>query len=298
MVLVALSVSVQTSPALADKYLAVTPSGTNEMLFPDPPQTVIGELASKCIDVRWTVTSSTSNGLVCEVPLNMGQSILGQLLLGNSYSTPPREFIRFNVAEVNGISRVQGSGWMELQMAFGQIKRTDFSGATFANNLMTFLGAAGGKYPVGTTFPNHAILGVNGENVQQGKLVSFRITEILPNSPASKAGLQVGDIVTRIAGKQFKNTGDYLDATAKAAEKPTYEVEFVRGGNTSKVSVERAFRPTWTETVVPAVAQAAPTPPSAPASVADELQKLLNLKEAGALTDAEFEAEKKKLLGN
>lgn len=289
----------QATPARADKYFAVTPSGTTEMVFPGKPEMVVGALSSKCIDVRWTVISSTSTELVCEAPLNMGQSIIGQMLMGNSYSTPPRRFYRFNVAELNGVSRVQASGWMELQMAFGQTKRTDFSGPPFHNGMMNFMGAAGGSYPVGTTFPNHAAMGVQVEQLQQGKFLTFRITAVETGSPAAKAGIQVGDVVTRIAGKPFKNTDDYLDATARAAAKSPYEVEFIRGGKTMKLSLERSFRPTWTKAVL---AEATPTPapasPPAPPSIADELEKLAKLKESGVLSESEFEAQKTKLLNH
>jgi hypothetical protein len=133
-------------PALADEFMAVTPTGAAEMLFPNHATEVVGRLSNKCIDARWTVISSTPTDLVCEAPMNMGQSVLGQMLLGNSYSTPPRRFFRFNVAETNGVSRVQASGWMELQMAFGQIKRTDFSGPEFQNSIFSFMSAAGGTF--------------------------------------------------------------------------------------------------------------------------------------------------------
>lgn len=123
-IFIALWLACITSPALADKFFAVTPSGSAEMLFAENPPTVVGKLSSKCIDSHWTVVTSSSNELGCEAPLNMGQSVLGQMLMGNSYSTPPRRFFRFNVIEVNGISRAQASGWIELQMAFGQVKRT------------------------------------------------------------------------------------------------------------------------------------------------------------------------------
>ncbi|KQN19629.1 serine protease [Sphingomonas sp. Leaf33] len=283
------------SPALADEFLAVTPSGMAEMAFGEKPATTIGKLSSKCIDARWTVTSSTQTELVCEAPMNFGQSLLGQMLMGNSYSTPPRRFFRFNVAEVNGVSRVQASGWMELQMAFGQMKRTDFSGPEFQNSVMSFMAAAGGAYPVGTTFPNHAALGVQADNVQQGKLVSFRLTAVEPDSAASKAGLQVGDLVTHIAGKQFKNTDDYLDATAKAAKTENYEVQVTRAGKSMKVLVPRAFRAPITQGVA-AVSEPVTPVPAGGMSIADELAKLAKLKEQGLLTDAEFDAQKKKLL--
>lgn len=286
------------SPALADKILAVTPSGAAEMLFPENALAVTGKLSSKCIDVKWTVTSSSSTEVVCEAPMNMGQAIMGQLLLGNSYSTPPRRFFRFNVAEINGISRVQASGWMELQMAFGQTKRQDFSGPEFQNGAMRFMGAAGGKFPPGTTFPNHVALGVDVETVAMGKLIGLRLTKITPGSAAEKAGLQLGDVVSAVAGKRFKNPDDYLDATAKAAAKPNYEIEIMRDGKAIKVTVERAFRPVWAEQVTPAVVLAPAPASTAPLSVADELSKLAKLKSDGIITDAEFETQKKKLLEN
>lgn len=297
-VVLVVSIAALSTAAQADKLFAVTPSGATEMLFPDKPQTVVGELSSKCIDAHWTVTSSTPNELVCEAPLNTGQSVLGQLLLGNSYSTPPRRYFRFNVAEINGISRVQASGWVELQMAFGQTRRTDITGAQFQNDIMLFMAAAGGKYPPGTTFPNHASMGIQADDMQQGKYWVFRIKEIDPGSAAEKAGLRVGDIVNRIAGKQFKNPDDYFDATGKAAETPTYSVEVTRDGRPMTFTLERAFRPTWTQTVT---ATAEPSQNAGPASgpqlsVADELLKLKKLKDEGVITQAEFDAQKTKLL--
>lgn len=286
-------------PAMADEYLAVTPSGMAEMMFPDRPTGAIGKLTSKCIDSRWTVISSTATELVCEAPMNFGQSLLGTMLMGNAYSTPPRRFFRFNVAEINGVSRIQASGWMELQMAFGQMKRTDFAGPDFQNSIMNFMGAAGGKLPVGTTFPNHAVLGIEVEDAPMGKAVGLRIKTVDSDGPAAKAGLQVADVVTHIAGKQFKNMNDYLDATAKAAKTDTYEVRFLRAGTSMKAMAARAYRPAITESVVAAPQEPAmpATAPIAQTSVADELAKLAKLKDQGLLSDAEFQAQKKKLLG-
>lgn len=296
-VIVALAMAVN-GPALADKMFAVTPSNAAEMVFAEKPTSVLGQLSGKCIDSRWTVVSSNSNELVCEAPMNMGQSILGQMLMGNSYSTPPRRFFRFNIAEMNGISRVQASGWMELQMAFGQMKRTDFSGPEFQNSIMNFLAAAGGKYPVGTTFPNHVFMGVQIADVPQGKYVGLRIGEATANGAAANAGIQIGDILTSIAQKRFKNAGDFLDATAKAAESPTYEVELVRSGSPMKVKLERIFRPSFSEAIIAkAEPTAPPAQPSTQLSVADELLKLAKLKNDGLLTDDEFTKQKMKLLG-
>jgi len=54
------------SPAMADKYFAVTPSGASETLFPDKPQIVAGKLSGRCMDVKWTVVTSTPNEVTCE----------------------------------------------------------------------------------------------------------------------------------------------------------------------------------------------------------------------------------------
>jgi len=48
-----------STPALADEYFAVTPSGATEMLFAEPPGEVVGKLSAKCIDAHWSVTSTT-----------------------------------------------------------------------------------------------------------------------------------------------------------------------------------------------------------------------------------------------
>ena len=186
---------------------------------------------------------------------------------------------------------------MELQMAFGQMKRTDFSGPEFHNSVMTFLSTAGGKYPVGTTFPNHATLGTTGEQVSFGKNMGLKVTKVDAGSVASSAGIHIGDVVTSIAGKTFKDVGGYFAATERAAALQSYPVEFTRDGKTITVTVPRAFRPAWSEAVVPhADSTLAVTAPGNSVSVADELAKLVQLRKEGILTQAEFETQKEKVL--
>ncbi len=294
-----LAAAVLTStPALADEFFAVTPSGATEMLFAEPPAGVIGKLSAKCIDASWSVTSSTGSEVVCEAPMNFGQSLMGTLLMGNSYSTPPRRFFKYTVSTVGGVSRVQASGWMELQMAFGQMKRTDFSGSQFHNGAMNFMSAAGGKLPKGTTFPNHAFLGIGLEPVQSGKTSSMRVTSLQDGSAAGQAGVQVGDQITSIAGKRFKDGDDFQDALAKAAKTQTYGMDVVHDGKPVKLTVTRAYRPVYAEEVVAvAAAPVAVTIANAPQpSIADELTKLGKLKADGLISQSEFDQQKAKLL--
>lgn len=104
------------------------------------------------------------------------------------------------------------------------------------------------------------------------------------------------DVVTAIAGKRFKKPDDYLDATAKAAERATYSVEYLRDGKKMTATLERQFRPAINQTIAARPA-AHPVPADTPlSSVVDELAKLAKLRDAGILTDAEFEAQNQKLL--
>lgn len=297
--IVVVAVGAITAPAHADEFFAVTPSGATEMLFAETPEQTVGLLTSKCIDVKWTVMSSSQTEVVCEAPMSFGQSLLGQLAMGNNYSTPPKRFFRFNLASINGVSRVQASGWMELQMAFGQIRRTDFSGPEFHNSIINFLSAAGGRLPVGTTFPNHVFLGIDGAVEGRSADSGFNVTVVVPDGAAAKSGVVVGDTITKIAGKKIKSEENFMDAVAKAAKTSNFEIEVLRTGKLIKFNVPTVFRPTFAEATVPkkpietAVIN---SPSTGMLSVADEIAKLAKLRSDGLITDEEFQAEKSKLL--
>jgi hypothetical protein len=155
-----------TSPtSQADEVLAVTPSGTAEALFDKALPETVAALGPFCIDRGWSVTGTTSNKVTCEGPLSAGQSIMGQVLMGNSYSTPPRQYVQFTAGQVGRARRVQVKNWMELQMAFGQVRRTDFSGASHHNGALAMLAVAGGRAPPGTTFPNHVAMEFEGTSI-------------------------------------------------------------------------------------------------------------------------------------
>ncbi|MGQ5314590.1 PDZ domain-containing protein [Xanthomonas arboricola pv. corylina] len=292
-----LGVIVLPFSAAGSQLFAVTPSGTPEAVFAGKAPAAASRLSSKCMDVQWTVVSSSDTEVVCESPLSTGQSIMGQMLLGNSYSTPPRRFFRFNVSELSGLSRVQVSGWMETQMAFGQMQRAPFSGADFHNSVMSFLISAGGSFPAGTTFPNHAVLGVLGRVVPGGRNAIYEVAEVTPGAAADRAGLKAGDTITSVAGKKFKTDSDFLDCLAKATKAPTYPLDVTRNGSALAVTVERDYRPAATQVASVAEDSTTVTTPVAQAvSVADELTKLLKLKEQGILTQTEFDSQKSKLL--
>jgi hypothetical protein len=296
-VLISALVLLAPRSALADELFAVTPSGKPEAIFEKPPADTIAVLSSYCMSKGWSVTTSTASQVGCEVKMSAGQAILGQLLLGNSYSTPPRQYVQFVAAPLSGGTRVQMTSWVELQMAFGQVRRTDFDTPAHINSQVLLLLDAGGRLPPGTTFPNHVLAGFDGDYVTYERKQAIRVKTIAAGSPAEKAGLQVDDVVFEIAGKRWKDNNGYLDAAAKAADTATYPVQLSRNGKKVSLILERAFRPVVTAPVVPAAEiKAADDIPAPVLSVADELTKLADLRERGILTEAEFQAQKVRVL--
>lgn len=288
------------APAIADEYYAVTPSGRAEGYLDMPVVDASDHLANKCIDLGWTVVSTTNTVITCEAPMNFGQRLLGQLLMGNSYSTPPRMYYQFNIAGAGSSTRIQVNGWTELQMAFGQMRRTDMVGAAFHNSAMDFIQGIGGRLPPGTTFPNHVMIGFRPEVVTAPEK-GLKLIEVSPGSPAATAGLVVGDVVTRIAGKRVKEYDDLLDALAEAAETETYAVDYYHAGKKAEVNFQRAYRDPVEAPDLSHLAVAPEPEPqvitAAPLSIADELAKFAQLRDTGIISGEEFEAQKAKLLG-
>ena len=110
-------------PAEAFEKEAVTPSGRAEMVFAYTPiAEAVTAVGSKCMDRGWMITQQTNNQVVCEIPLGMWQSALTQMMIGNSYSSPPKSFVRVSLAQTGDHTRVQTQAWAETQMAFGQMQ--------------------------------------------------------------------------------------------------------------------------------------------------------------------------------
>jgi aminopeptidase YwaD len=57
------------------------------------------------------------------------------------------------------------------------------------------------------------------------------------DSPAKKAGLQAGDKIVRLAGREIKNVYDYTYALGEMQPDREYEVEVVRGGKRLKLKI-------------------------------------------------------------
>lgn len=292
-----LAAAVPAAPALADVPYAVTPSGRTEAYFDMPVVGTSDRIANGCADNGWTLVNSTPTVVTCELPVSTMQGILAALTMGNRYSTPPRNYIRFNIAGSGSSSRVQASGWIETQMAFGQVRTQEMDGAHYHNNAMALLTNLDGRYPPGTTFPNHAYFGNQFENADNAGVV---ITSVEARSPADRAGMKSGDLLTRIAKEKIKHGGNLLDGMRHAVKAETFDVEVMRAGAKMKLTLPREYR---ADIVGPAFVEAPPTEAPAlaqqivPLSPADELAKFAKLKADGVITEEEFASQKKRLLG-
>lgn len=284
------------SPARAAEIYAVTPSAATEAHFPAVSAEVSKMIQERCADAKWTIISSTDTQVICESPMAMMESAITQAFLGNSYSTPPRRYLRFSLVETPTFTRVLASGWIELQMAFGQINRRDLADPDFHNVMMDLMTSVGGAYPLGTRFPNHALLGVLTQPESDGRKTALKVVDVSSGGPAEQAGFQVGDVLKRVAGKKITDQDSLRGALEKAVDKPTYEVELMRGEEEVRVTVNRAFRPDVTAPVVMERRSTSDGSDTPQASIADELEKLAKLKERGILTEEEFKAQKAKLL--
>lgn len=287
------------SPAVADEFFGLTPSGATEAYFPLSLVETSDVLANGCVDAGWTTVSSTETVVVCELPISVGNAILSALA-GPRYATPPRQFIRFNLAGNQGYARVQVSGWQEIQTAFGQTQRTELGNENYHNNVTFLMIGLGALYPPGTTFPNHASIGVEYEFTDDhGGGMLIRAVE--PGGAFGMAGLRSGDVVTRIARQRIKDTDDLSDGLHKATRDEVYGVQFYRDGKQLEVNVDRTFRAAAGPLPERRVAEETSTTTEAvivqnELSVADELAKLADLKDRGLITEEEFAALKAKLL--
>jgi putative serine protease PepD len=85
----------------------------------------------------------------------------------------------------------------------------------------------------------HAYVGVRIKDVPGGA----RITKIVSGSPAEKAGLKVGDVVSSFDGSAVTSADDLTAAVSAAKPGDTVKVTVRRGGSTKQISVTLGVQP-------------------------------------------------------
>jgi putative serine protease PepD len=92
----------------------------------------------------------------------------------------------------------------------------------------------------GTTV-KHAYLGLQTTQSPSGS--GARIDDATPGGPAERAGLQAGDVVTKVDGKTITSPDDVAAAIADDAPGDKVEVEVQRGGSKQSIEVTLGQRP-------------------------------------------------------
>ena len=87
----------------------------------------------------------------------------------------------------------------------------------------------------------HAYLGVQIGDTTAG--TGAQVTRVVSGSPADKAGLQAGDVITAIDGKSISSADDLTArvATYKPGDKATLSVK--RGSSTKSLDITFGQRP-------------------------------------------------------
>ncbi len=204
------------------------------MLFAAAPAAVVAKLELACRSMQYFVLNSSSEEVNC------ANSPGG---VGPATSAKPRVALRFTLKDGPEGVLVRVSGWQERPAANGNVQRTDFSGAAFHNGAMNILINQGGHFPEGTSFPNHATLGIKLSGSQLDGQSGYRIEALEPGSPGRAAGLAIGDVIVAVAGKTFNAGFDILDALEIAALKDQYKVDYIRNGSRYSAMVATSFRP-------------------------------------------------------
>lgn len=87
-------------------------------------------------------------------------------------------------------------------------------------------------------------LGVGAEDISPELATAFNlnsykgavVTQIMPSSPAQKAGLQVGDIITTVNGAEIKNANDVVNAIAFLRVNSKADIKLLRNNKTVSVT--------------------------------------------------------------
>jgi len=87
----------------------------------------------------------------------------------------------------------------------------------------------------------HAFLGVRLQNTSSGR--GAQVVRVTSGTPAAKAGLRAGDVITAVAGKQITSADDLRAAINARRPGDTVSIRYTRNGKTDTVAAKLANRP-------------------------------------------------------
>jgi len=106
-----------------------------------------------------------------------------------------------------------------------------------------------GKRKDGLKSPPNKVKNKTARRVSTGTIPDFafsgegvKVGGIVPNSPAAKAGLKKGDIITKFSGKTVTNLRDYSNLLKLHKPGDVVNIEYLRNGKTKKAKLKLAER--------------------------------------------------------
>ena len=94
------------------------------------------------------------------------------------------------------------------------------------------------KIGMGTP-PSRVYMGIVGDDVEGGA----KLSEVVANSPAAKAGLKAGDVVTAVDGKPVKNYNELADLIRSKKAGDKMKLTITRDGKSQEITVTLEDRP-------------------------------------------------------
>ncbi len=139
----------------------------------------------------------------------------------------------------------------------------DDSGTVIGVNAQIATGGSQGSIGIGFAVPSNtarqvvprlargeritrAHLGLESAPASPGASVGAEVRRVVPNGPASRAGLEEGDVILRLDGKDVNEPADVSAAIADKRPGEEVEIELERGGRRMKLEATLGTRPTRT----------------------------------------------------
>jgi len=118
----------------------LTPSGKAEGDYPGKTvEQVSSAFVRFCNNGGLTVYESTTSSVVCGTQRKGTSGVMTQVLLGNAYSTPPMDKVRFSISKNETGVHAWADLWVETQMPGGQLQQLASTNNEDRNSIQTLM---------------------------------------------------------------------------------------------------------------------------------------------------------------
>jgi hypothetical protein len=297
---VALFSALSSTAAMAAREYE-TPSGRPEAVFVNTTaEDASNKIATFCAKQGWT-PSRQSMQVTCEFKINGFAQALTNALTAPRYATSVRHFISFNLIQDGRQTLSQARQYQSFTTAFGQYNETEIANDDAFNGSIGVMVAAGAVLPIGTRFRNKPWWGI-GFSPSANDKSPLKIEYFYDKSPAENAGLKPSDEIVAINGKKCKNIKQCFKISDSINIGNNITVSVIRDNKLYEFSWIATKRPDVTELegcndICLGSFEEPETNSLESPSLVTEMERLNSLKEKGILTEQEFQAAKRKILG-